>query len=149
MIIWSIQYFGVQARRAAWQPKVIFESHEIAPKCPKFAASDLFPRACTYYRTKFWSRMKSHQNVPNFPPVIFLTRMYVWISMAVFTTFAATLARQPAAASLAPRLNKIQHPKIVKNNNFRPSRFSKNWFHGKSEWRKNLEISTLWSGNTE
>ena len=44
MIICSIQYFGVRARRAAWQPKAIFESHEIAPKCPKFAAGDLFTR---------------------------------------------------------------------------------------------------------
>ena len=98
MIIWSIQYFGVRARRAAWQPKAVLESHKIAPKCPKFAASDLFPRASItersfgvarkrtkmsqicrrwfisthkYYRKKFWSRTKSHQNVPNLPPVIY------------------------------------------------------------------------------
>ena len=45
MIISSIQYFGVQARRAAWQPKAVFELHEIAPQCPKFAAGDLFRRA--------------------------------------------------------------------------------------------------------
>ena len=91
MIIWSIQYFGVQARRAAWQPKAILES--------KFATGDLFPGASIteqsfgfarnrtkmsqigrrwfiftrkYYRTKFWSRMKSHQNVPNLPlPIYF------------------------------------------------------------------------------
>ena len=46
---------------------------------PKFAAVDLFPRASLEKR----------------------------FSKAVFTNFAATLARQPAAASLAPRLN---HP---------------------------------------
>ena len=98
MIIWSIQYFGVRARRAAWQPKAVLESHKIAPKCPKLAASDLFSHAsitersfgvarnCTkmsqicrqlfistrkYYRRRFWSRTKSHQNVPNLPLVIY------------------------------------------------------------------------------
>ena len=44
-------------------------------KRPKFAAVDLFPRACIENR----------------------------FSMAVFTNFAATLARQTAAASLASR----------------------------------------------
>ena len=33
--------------------------------------------------------------------------------MAIFTNFAATLTRQPSAASLAPRLNKCTHfPKL-------------------------------------
>ena len=33
--------------------------------------------------------------------------------MAVFTTFAATLARQPSAASLALRLNKLQRQIVI------------------------------------
>ena len=31
--------------------KEVLESHEIAPKCPKFAAGDLFPRACITERS--------------------------------------------------------------------------------------------------
>ena len=55
-------------------------SHQIYQVLGKnFAATDLFPRAC----------------------------MRVIIFAAVFTNFAATLTRQPSAASLAPRLNYI------------------------------------------
>ena len=37
--------------------------------------------------------------------------------------------------------NKIQGPKISNNSSIRISRFSKNWFHVKSEWQRNPEIS--------
>ena len=37
--------------------------------------------------------------------------------------------------------NKIQGPKISNNGSIRISRFSKNWFHVKSEWQRNPEIS--------
>ena len=108
MIIWSIQYFGVRARRGAWPRNVVLELHKFAPKWPKFVASDLFPRASSTDGSfeVAQNRTKMSQICRRW---FIFTRMYMWILMAVFTNFAATLARQPAAASLAPRSNKLQN----------------------------------------
>ena len=78
--------------------KEVLESHEIAPKCSKFAAGDLFSRTSItersfgvarnrtkmsqicrrwfistrmYLIVSFWRRTKTHQNVPNLPPMIY------------------------------------------------------------------------------
>ena len=85
--------------------KEFLRAYEIAPKCPKFAANDLFPRVCNsegvfegvqnrtemsqicrqwfistrmYLRRSFWGRTKSHRNVPNLPPMIYFHAHVYW-----------------------------------------------------------------------
>ena len=41
------------------------------------------------------------------------------------------------------QINKIQSAENCKNSIFRTSALQQNWFHAKSEWRKNPEISSL------
>ena len=86
------------------------ERTKILQKRPKFAGPIYF-HAEVYLEVILESVRKSNKKGPNLPARFIFPRMYVWkfarrIFVAVFTNFAATLARQPSAASLAPRLNK-------------------------------------------
>ena len=101
-------------------------SSKMGNKCPKFTARDLFPCTCSIESDPWSVTRKLEISVPNLPHGIYFHAHVVWniilgIWVAVFTNFAATLKKRPAAASLAPRLN--------------------NWFHGKSK-RKRDSVKT-------
>ena len=86
------------------------ERTKIQQKRPKFAGPIYFHAEVYLEDILLESVRKSNKKGPNLPARFIFTRMYVWkfakrIFVAVFTNFAATLARQPSAASLAPRLN--------------------------------------------
>ena len=76
-------------------------------KRPKFASQIYFHTAEVYLEEILESVRKSNKKGPNLLTRFIFTQMYIWkfkrIFVAVFTSFAATLARQPSAASLAPR----------------------------------------------
>ena len=77
-------------------------------KRPKYAGPIYF-HADVCQRTIFEIARNGMKKGINMPARFISARMYtelqIGIFVAVFTNFAVTLARQPSAASLAPRLN--------------------------------------------
>ena len=130
MIIWKIQYFGVQAQSWARHPyhqklaKSYIRSsqklsHEIVQKKARirrqwFISMRMYEKS----ESEVVARNRAKKG-SNLPPMIYFHAHVVWeienrFSMAVFTNFAASLARQPSTVLLAPRLNKFFQNFVMK-----------------------------------